>query len=114
MPTPELASRLNGATVLVTGGAGFVGSAVAARLARAAPGTRVVALDNLSRRGSELHLPELHDSGVRFVHGDVRSADDVANAAPDCDLLIDCAAESSAASGYAGSPLRTVHTNLIG
>jgi CDP-paratose 2-epimerase len=53
-------------TALVTGGCGFVGSNVAARLRQ--DGWRVVLLDNLGRLGS---------GGVEFVHGDTRNASDV-------------------------------------
>ena len=50
MPDPlEANAQLSGATVLVTGGAGFVGSAVARRLAGPGVGARVIALDNLRR-----------------------------------------------------------------
>ena len=54
-------------TVLVTGGAGFIGSALCARLLDA--GYRVVAYDNLSRGRREL-LP----AGVQLVEGDIRDS----------------------------------------
>jgi CDP-paratose 2-epimerase len=112
--TEGLEASLGGATVLVTGGAGFVGSWVSTAIAREVPSARVVALDNLQRRGSALHLPELEASGVRFVHGDVRNADDVNNAVDDCDVIVDCAAEASASAGYLDPPDRVVSTNLVG
>jgi CDP-paratose 2-epimerase len=58
--------------ILVTGGAGFVGSTVALAWKREGDSAEVIALDNLKRRGSELALPRLRAGGVRFVHGDVR------------------------------------------
>jgi CDP-paratose 2-epimerase len=60
--------------VIVTGGAGFIGSNVAARhLAR---GDEVVVLDNLSRRGSEANLAWLRSRGgsLEFHNTDVRDA----------------------------------------
>ena len=42
--------------ILITGGAGFVGSTLALAWKRAAGGVEVIALDNLKRRGSELAL----------------------------------------------------------
>ena len=69
-------------TVLITGGAGFVGSTLAIAIRRAHPGTAVIAFDNLQRRGSELNLPRLKAEGVRFVHGDVRSLADLTEIAP--------------------------------
>src|SRR5690349_16550340 len=100
--------------VLITGGAGFVGSTLALDLRRRFPSMRVTALDNLARRGSELNLPRLAEAGVRFVHGDVRSPEDL-RALPDAPgLLIECSAEASAQAGYGGSPEPLVRTNLGG
>lgn len=99
--------------VLITGGAGFVGSALALAL-RQIPGLEVTALDNLRRRGSERNLPRLSAGGVRFVHGDVRSWTDLAAVHPEPDLIVVCSAEPSAQAGYGGSPEYLVHTNLIG
>ncbi len=100
-------------TVLVTGGAGFVGSTLALAWKRACPNTRVIALDNLKRRGSELALPRLRAGGVTFLHGDVRSAEDLDAAGP-ADLLIECSAEPSVHAGYGQSPGYLVNTNLTG
>jgi CDP-paratose 2-epimerase len=57
--------------ILVTGGAGFVGSNLASFFKRDRPGATVVAFDNLRRRGSELALSRLRAAGVEFRHGDV-------------------------------------------
>ena len=69
-------------TVLITGGAGFVGSTLAIAIRRAHPGSTVIAFDNLRRRGSEMNLPRLKAEGVRFVHGDVRALADLAAIRP--------------------------------
>jgi CDP-paratose 2-epimerase len=66
---------------LVTGGAGFVGTNVAARLAET--GKDVVVLDNLSRPGVDENLRWLEDtygSQVASEIGDIRDEDAVANA----------------------------------
>ncbi len=52
-------------TVLITGGAGFIGSHIADRCV--AQGYRVIVLDNLSH-GTKENLPE----GSIFYHGDIR------------------------------------------
>jgi len=66
---------MNG-TALVTGGCGFVGSNVAARLRQ--DGWRVVLFDNLSRHGAADNLQWLLGSGgIEFVKGDTRNAGDV-------------------------------------
>ena len=67
--------------VLITGGAGFVGSNLAVSLAARHPDWEILALDNLYRRGSELNLPRLEEAGVEFLHGDVREPERSAAAA---------------------------------
>ena len=99
--------------ILITGGAGFVGSSLALLLKRDRPGDVIRAFDNLRRRGSELSLGRLTRAGVEFVHGDVRIADDLAEAGP-FDLLIECSAEPSVHAGYVGSPSYVLQTNLSG
>lgn len=101
-------------TVLVTGGAGFVGAALGIAIRRAHPDTAVIAFDNLKRRGSEMNLARLKADGVRFVHGDVRSLDDLLDVRPAPDLILECSAEPSVLAGYGGSPEYLIHTNLNG
>lgn len=99
--------------ILVAGGAGFVGSNLALMLKRDWPEARIVALDNLRRRGSELALPRLRDGGVEFRHGDVRNPEDL-DEVGSFDLLLDCSAEPSVHAGYGGGPAYVVNTNLSG
>ncbi|MBM4284060.1 MAG: NAD-dependent epimerase/dehydratase family protein [Deltaproteobacteria bacterium] len=98
--------------LVITGGAGFVGSSLAVRL-REALGAEVVCLDNLKRRGSELSLPRLKRHGITFVHGDVRLWDDLA-ALPPADVLLECSAEPSVLAGNQGQGRYLVDTNLVG
>ena len=84
--------------MLITGGAGFIGSNVAVGLARRRPGWTLVALDNLRRRGSELNLPRLRQAEVEFLHGDIRVLGDVL-AAGDFDVVVECSAEPSVLGG---------------
>ncbi len=100
-------------SLLITGGAGFVGSNLAVLFRRRFPQMRVVALDNLKRRGSELNLPRLAEAGVSFQHGDVRCEDDLSSL-PDFEILIDCSAEPSVQAGATGSPRFVFDTNLNG
>ncbi len=99
--------------MLITGGAGFVGSNLAMALARSHPDWDVVAFDNLHRKGSELNLERLSEAGVEFVRGDVRSPDDLAALTPP-DVLIECSAEPSVMSGADGDSSYLYETNLTG
>ena len=99
--------------ILVTGGAGFVGSNTALSLKAKRPEAEVIAFDNLKRRGSELTLSRLRAAGVRFEHGDVRAAEDV-DAVGGFDLMVDCSAEPSVHAGYGADPRYLINTNLGG
>jgi CDP-paratose 2-epimerase len=99
--------------VLITGGAGFVGSNLAVSLASRHPEWEIVVLDNLYRRGSELNLPRLQEARIEFVRGDVREPEDLARVAR-VDALIECSAEPSVMSGVDGDTGYLVHTNLTG
>lgn len=112
MPNPGGNYRRMPDRILITGGAGFVGSAIALATKSQRPGAHVIAFDNLRRRGSELNLPRLKDAGIEFVHGDIRQPADLASI--DADLLIECSAEPSAQAGYGQSPDYVVQTNLVG
>ncbi|MBO6559554.1 MAG: NAD-dependent epimerase/dehydratase family protein [Nisaea sp.] len=99
--------------ILVTGGAGFVGSSLALAFKRDNPTADIIAADNLKRRGSELNLPRLRDAGIRFEHADIREPEDLAALGP-MDLLLECSAEPSVQAGYSGSPAYLLDTNLRG
>ncbi len=103
---------MNCRTVLVTGGAGFVGSNLAIKYKQRHPESRVITLDNLKRRGSELNIPRLRGAGVEFAHGDVRNREDFPQSG--VDLILECSAEPSVLAGYDGSPGYLLSTNLVG
>lgn len=99
--------------ILITGGAGFVGSNLAVKLKQHYTDINVFALDNLKRRGSELNLPRLKQHGITFIHGDIRNKEDF-NFGAIPDLIIDCSAEPSVMAGMDGSPEYVINTNLMG
>jgi CDP-paratose 2-epimerase len=98
--------------VLITGGAGFVGSTIAFDLKNQFPQKEIVVIDNLKRRGSELQIKRLMGQGIEFVHGDIRNQEDLENV--DADVLIECSAEPSVMAGMDGSPAYLIQTNLVG
>jgi len=99
--------------ILITGGAGFVGSNLAVKLKEKYPAARITVLDNLKRRGSELNLVRLKEKGVIFLHGDIRNKEDFEETGK-ADLLLECSAEPSVLAGIGSSPDYLVNTNLLG
>ena len=101
------------ARILITGGCGFIGSNLAVAFRR--QGDRVVAFDNLSRRGSEILLRRVQEAGAEFVRGDIRNPADLAQVAGPVDLLIECSAEPSVLVGVNGDDAEfMVQNNLVG
>ncbi|MEO8131323.1 MAG: NAD-dependent epimerase/dehydratase family protein [Bryobacteraceae bacterium] len=100
-------------TILITGVCGFAGSALAAALLERMEGVRLLGIDNLMRPGSERNRSFLRSLGVRFVHGDLRSASDLASL-PKADWVIDAAANPSVLAGVdgAGSSRQLFENNL--
>ncbi len=98
--------------ILVTGGAGFVGSSLALFLKNHSPQTRIVCMDNLYRRGSELNPSRLAAAGVEFFKGDIRFADHFPPGP--FETIIECSAEPSVLAGYNTSPDYLIETNLSG
>jgi dTDP-glucose 4,6-dehydratase len=75
--------------VLVTGGAGFIGSQFVRRLAGS--GDQVVVLDKLTYAGNRANLEGVEHE---FHEGDIADADAVARAADGCDAVVNFAAET--------------------
>jgi CDP-paratose 2-epimerase len=100
-------------TIVIPGGAGFVGSSLALGLKHLHPDWQIICLDNLRRRGSELNLPRLKQAGIQFVHGDVRSPSDLDPSALPATTILDCSAEPSVLAGFS-SPQYVLQTNLLG
>ncbi len=100
--------------VLITGGAGFIGSNLALYLKERQPSRSIIAFDNLRRRGSVLNVPRLKKAGITFIRGDIRSTKDLAKTGP-FSALIECSAEPSVLSGLtADTPWSVIDNNLVG
>src|SRR5271165_1064094 len=89
--------------ILITGGAGYIGSRLAERLA---PQATVTVLDNL-RRGTVV------PKWVRFFEGDVRDAQVLDELTGDVDVVFHLAAESAVMSA-AADPEYCFSTNVTG
>lgn len=99
--------------ILVTGGAGFIGSTLCIKLKEKYPDYTIVAFDNLKRRGSELNLSEFKKMGIAFIHGDIRNNEDVLSVG-EFDILIEASAEPSVMSGLNSDPTYVINNNLYG
>jgi dTDP-glucose 4,6-dehydratase len=74
--------------ILVSGGAGFIGSHFVKRLARG--GDDVVVLDKLTYSGNRANLPD----GIEFHEGDIAEPGDVERASRGCAAIVNFAAET--------------------
>jgi dTDP-glucose 4,6-dehydratase len=81
--------------LLVTGGAGFIGSAFVRQRLREDADLKITVLDKLTYAGSEENLEDSRDDPrFRFVHGDICDAATVEPLARDADAIVNFAAES--------------------
>jgi CDP-paratose 2-epimerase len=101
--------------ILITGVCGFVGSTLAECLLERVEGIRLAGMDNLMRPGAETNRRRIERLGVEFIHGDLRSASDLAGL-PACEWVIDAAANPSVLAGLSGaeSSRRLFEHNLAG
>ena len=82
-------------TILITGGAGFIGSNFVHYVREVRPGWRIVSFDALTYAGNLENLKDLKDDdGHVFIKGDIRNRDEVVEAMEGCDGVIHFAAES--------------------
>jgi dTDP-glucose 4,6-dehydratase len=94
--------------VLVTGGAGFIGSQFVRRLAEG--GAAVVVLDKLTYAGNRANL---EGAAHEFHQGDIADPDAVARAAKGCDAIVNFAAETHVDRSILG-PAEFILTDILG
>jgi len=87
-------NQQNAKPILITGGAGFIGTNLTHRLA--SQGRKVRILDNLSRAGVEKNLQwllEQHSESLEFQEGDIRDASAVKQAVSGAEMVFHLAAQ---------------------
>jgi UDP-glucose 4-epimerase len=95
--------------VLITGGAGFIGSHLADALI--ARGDQVVALDNFST-GSTANIKHITKS-LEIIDGDIRNTELINETTKDVDLVLHMAA-ALGVNTILESPLESISTNITG
>ncbi len=111
---------LQGAGVLVTGAAGFIGSALCARLLSEYPGIRVTGIDNMNDYYDvaikEERLSRLSsDPHFTFIRGDIADKELVTRAFAQCkpDVVVNLAAQAGVRYSIT-HPDSYIRSNLIG
>jgi dTDP-glucose 4,6-dehydratase len=102
--------------ILITGGAGFIGSNFVRYIMRVEPQVRIVNLDALTYAGSLENLKILPDPGRHtFVHGDICDRNMVDNLihTHQIDTVVHFAAESHVDRSILG-PAQFIQTNIVG
>jgi len=81
--------------VLITGGAGFIGSNFVRYLAATRPADELVVLDKLTYAGNRENLAEVEaHPGLRFIQGDICERATIEQAMDGCDWVVNFAAET--------------------
>jgi len=103
-------------TLLITGGAGFIGSHVVRKMVCDHPGYTIINLDQLTYAGNLENLKDLEDrTNYQFIRGDIVNesfVDELFNSHP-VDGVIHLAAESHVDRSIT-DPMAFIHTNIVG
>lgn len=79
--------------ILVTGGAGFIGSNFVRHIVRKYRDYEIVVLDKLTYAGRKENLQDVWDK-ITFIKGDIAKKEDVEKAVKNCDYIVNFAAET--------------------
>jgi UDP-glucose 4-epimerase len=96
-------------TIFITGGAGFIGSAVIGRLIEH---NRIIAYDNL-RRNALVDKPYKQHPNLTLIEADILEAEALAQAMEGADIVVHCAAIAGIDT-VIQSPVTTMRVNMIG
>jgi dTDP-glucose 4,6-dehydratase len=99
--------------ILVTGGAGFIGSNFVHYLYRERPDWQIVVYDKLTYAGDRANVAGLDETRVNFIQADICDETAIDQAIATCDAVVHFAAESHNDNSL-HSPRPFIDTNLIG
>jgi dTDP-glucose 4,6-dehydratase len=100
--------------ILITGGAGFIGSHFVEALVAAYPEHRIIVLDKMTYAADIAYIaPLLEQHRVQLVMGDICDFETTRKLVQDCDLVVHAAAESHVDRSFHSSILFT-QTNALG
>ncbi len=99
--------------ILVTGGAGFIGSNFVRYIYKERPDWHITVLDALTYAGNLQNISGLDENRVTFIHGNICDEAVVDDTVSDSDIVVHFAAESHNDNSL-HSPWPFVQTNIIG
>lgn len=99
--------------ILVTGGAGFIGSNFVHFVMQQHPDWHITVLDLLTYAGNIRNLDGLDNSKFTFVQGDIGHEPTVDKAVSECDAVVHFAAESHNDNSL-DSPYPFIYSNILG
>ena len=100
--------------ILITGGAGFIGSHVSEAFFENFKKSKIIILDKLTYAGNKTFISSIIKSKrVKFIKGDILNTKKYSKFLKNCDLAINIAAESHVDNSFL-SPLNFTKTNTLG
>lgn len=99
--------------ILVTGGAGFIGSNFVHYLYRERPDWHITVFDKLTYAGDKANIAGLDENRVALIQADICDEAAIGQAVADCDAVVHFAAESHNDNSL-HSPRPFIDTNLVG
>jgi UDP-N-acetylglucosamine 4-epimerase len=106
------AALIKDKTILITGGAGFIGSNIVDHLV-AAGHKNIVVLDNLETGSLQNIQPHIDANNIKFINGDIRSQATCLEATTNVDIVLHQAALGSVPRSIQ-NPVDTHNTNVNG
>jgi dTDP-glucose 4,6-dehydratase len=99
--------------ILVTGGAGFIGSNFVRYIYNVRPDWRITVLDKLTYAGDKKNLDGLDESRFKFIKGDICVEQTIDSAVAGCDVVVHFAAETHVDNSV-HDPKPFVDSNVLG